>query len=98
MVVGTIFLGLAACLVLAAIIRHRQSLLFAAVAIYVLLALWLASGNLALLLPALLLAIGLELYGLSRVLTGGLTSEGEQDVRAKSNHKHHTNHNSHRPA
>lgn len=92
MVVGTISLGLAAGLVLAAIILHRQSLLFAAVAVYVLLALWLASGNLVLLLPALVLAIGLELYGLSRVLHGGLGTEGDRDVQTNSSH------NRHRPA
>lgn len=78
MVTGSIFLGLAAVMVFAAITTHRQSLLFLAVGFYALLSVGLAFSDAAFLVPAALLAIGLELYGLGRILRGNSETNGTE--------------------
>lgn len=87
MVMGSIFLGMAAGLVWAAITSHRQMLLFLAVAFYSMLAILLAFNDLTFLVPATLLAVGLELYGLGLILRGGLGGADKDEAPHHNRHK-----------
>lgn len=68
MTVGMALLVAAAAVVLVAILTNRQPLLLFGVACYVAVTLWLAYAQPALMLPALVAAVGLEIIGLRRVL------------------------------
>lgn len=84
MVLEVIMLVGAAGLVAAAMHLDREWPLFIAIAAYAGLALWLAFHSTWLLMPAVLLAIGLEVLGLSRMLRREM---GPEDSASGNRHR-----------
>lgn len=80
MTMGMALLGAGAALVLAAIVVRLQALLLVGVLIYGGATLWVAYVQPPLILPALLGAICLEVFGLRRVLRAEREEEGAEGV------------------